>query len=110
MKRYIRNNEGYKGFKDKNDYAKHTRRDEIQFDDEEVWSIQFYGDQSKLIDDCEVYVMAHNYAEAKQQADYLCRVWDYDPNACVIQYAFETREWWNRHFIKLEGYVEYVEG
>ena len=109
MKRMIRAAEGYKGFKDKDDYAYHTKRDEIQFDNEEVWSIQFYGDAGRLIDDCEIYVMAHNYREAEMQAAYLCKVWDYKLKDCVIQYAYKTRQWWNRHPTELIGYVEYVE-
>lgn len=110
MKRYIRSSDkGYKGFPSKDEYAKNTKRDEIQFDTEEVWSIHFYGDASKLISDSEIYILAHNYEEAKQQAAYLCKVWDYNLKDCTIQYAYETREWWNRHNIKLEGYVEYVE-
>ena len=110
MKRYVRtDSEGYKGFKNKFEYARNTKRNEIQFENEEPWTIHFYGNASQLISDAEIAVMAHNYKEAEEQAAYLCKVWDYDLKNCAIQYAFETREWWNRHPIKLEGYVEYIE-
>lgn len=91
MKRWIHASTIYED----NEYVSKTRRNEIKFDHDTIWSIQFYLRSSDLIYQKEVFVLARTFKEAFDQAMVLCNCFDYPENACVVQYAYKDISWWD---------------
>lgn len=92
---------------DDNNYVRKTRRNEIQFDHDTVWSIQFYNRSSDLCYQKEVHVLAKSYDEASHKADVLAECFGYPADAAVVQYAYKGIPYWDNLKIEQCEGVEY---
>jgi len=80
------------------EYYSTTPRNEVEFDHDVVWSVQFYPAGAFLLYDKEVFVLGKTYKEARDQGVVLAEAWGYptDPSHCVVQYAYVSINRWSR--------------
>lgn len=92
MKKMIRANQEVQT---DDEIARTTLKHKIQFDHNVIWNLQFYEHMSDLVAETEVYILAKSYSDAIEDSKILCKAWGYDPDSCVVQYAYEPINMWN---------------
>lgn len=85
-----------------NEFARTTRRDKLQFGHDVIFSIQFFDRPQDAAFAAEIFILAQSYAEAREVADDLADERGYDPDECMVQYAFTPVEWWDQHAQDIE--------
>lgn len=80
------------------EYYSTTPRNEVEFDHDVIWSVQFYEKGVNLLYKKEVYVLGTTFKEARAQAIKLAEAWDFptDLSHCVVQYAYLPIRAWNK--------------
>ena len=93
-------------------YAHETRKDEIEFEEPQIFSIQFYTKDSDLLSlpDREILLLANSYDEANALTKFFCKKWRYPYDKAVVQFAYLPPEYWDIHKYEMKkiGSVEFI--
>lgn len=93
-------------------YVETTRDFEQEFEEPQMFSIQFYDEASEWVRLCdrEIYVLTHSYKEAWELAKIFCNRWGFSRNKIVVQFPYLPVSYWGEHTDLIEhlGSIHYL--